>query len=227
VNGNIVGIFNLDFADFDSSLIFISSRFLKEQCNLKPLTGLIYVDQLDRIDLFIDKLKSIYPDVRVESWHSKNRVLKDMFDNQIKAVYVLIGLYILSGIIQSISSLYILFSERLSDISILTLLGMSSWQRCKIFMGYGLLVSLANIIFGLIFGIGLANLYPQIRSLYSLLTGSTLIHKDMFWISSFDPKLLPYDLLFITLSTFGAMVFCMFIAAYFISNKEIIRGVKE
>ena len=223
----ISAIFNFDFADFDSSLVFISSSFLREEIGLKPMAGLIYIEEPDKIDEFITSLKYIYPNIKVESWHKRNKALKDMFDSQIRAVYVLIGLYILSGIIQSISSLYILFSERLSDISILTLLGMSAWQRCKIFIAYGLLVSLANTMLGLIFGMLLTNVYPQIRNVYKIITGTNLIHKDMFWISEFDPKLLPNDLLTIIAAAFAAMVLCMFVASYFISNKEIIRGVKE
>jgi len=150
-----------------------------------------------------------------------------MFDTQIRAIYLLVGLYILSGIIQGLSSLYILLSERSSDISILTLLGMSRWQKCRIFIAYGFLVSLTNTILGMVVGIILTNLYPTFRDLYHKITCNDLIHKDMFWVSDFNPSLLISDLLTIGLYTFIAMVISMSLAAYFISQKEIIKGVKE
>jgi lipoprotein-releasing system permease protein len=227
INSRIVAVFSFDFADIDSNVIFTTHDFVMEKIGNKPISGILYVDRIDKIEEFLDLVHMARPKLITESWIKQNRIVKDMFDTQIRAIYLLVGLYILSGIIQGLSSLYILLSERSSDISILTLLGMSRWQKCRIFIAYGFLVSLTNTILGMIVGIILTNFYPTFRDLYQKITGNDLIHKDMFWVSDFNPSLLISDLLTIGLYTFIAMVISMSLAAYFISQKEIIKGVKE
>ena len=221
----VIGIFNFDFADFDSTMVFTGKELLKP--NTKPRSGNVYITRHDKVELFIQFLKAIKPGIFCESWIRQNRAFKDMFDTQVRAIYLLIGLYILSGIIQGVTSLYILLSERSNDLSILTLLGLSRYQKYKIFFGYGLLISITNTLFGLLSGIILTIVYPYLRNGYQVLTGQALIHQDVFWVSDFDPILVFEDLVHIGAFTFIAMLVLMALTSYFVSNDQVIQGIKE
>ena len=223
----VTGIFSFDFADADSTIIYTDSELIKQHRKNLIVGGNIYIDRIDKVDDFVRTLRSTNPSLLAEPWTAQNRAIKDMLDTSVRAIYLLIGLYILSGIIQGLSSLYVLLSERANDISVLTLLGMSRWQKYRIFVGYGFFVSMTNTFLGLLWGIALTKLYPYFRDFYHEFTGLDLIHKDMFWISDFNPELVLKDLFTICSTTFVIMSLSMMIAAYFISNNEIIKGIKE
>ena len=227
VNCRVAGIFNYGFAEFDSNMIYISDNLIQELGHEKPRYGILYIDQPNKIDEYTNQVNLIDESLEFESWKEQNKLMYDMFNTQLKAIYVLLGLYILSSIIQSLSSLYMLLSERMHDLSILTMLGMSSWQKYSIFASYGILISLTNAILGIIFGTGLSALYPYIRQIYEQLTGLSLIHKDVFWLADFTTELLWSDIITIGLATFITMLISMLIAAYFISNVNTVRSLRE
>lgn len=221
------GIFDFGFADFDSTMIFINSNLVQEYMSTKFVPGMVYIDQPNKIDEYISLVKEMKPDLWVESWKEQNRAVQEMFDTQIRAVYILIGLYILSGIIQSVSSLYILLSERARDISILTMMGLSRSQRYGIFATYGLMIATSNTIVGVLTGILLSLCYPQFKDLYHNLTGANLIHEDALWVSDFTTELVMSDIMTIAIFTFSIMSCAMLIASHFVSRVQVLEGIKD
>jgi lipoprotein-releasing system permease protein len=221
----VMGIFDLGFYEFDSSLIFVRSGLLSEY-KATPTT-IVYTNRPQEIDQYIKVVLDTDPSINIYSWRKRNRLIEDMFNSQIRAISIIMGLFILSAIIQSISSLYVLLSERSYDLSVLTMLGMSNYQRYAMFAAYGLLVSLSNTLFGIISGIGLVLIYPHFKNIFENLTGHSLIHSEAFWISDFNPELLLSDILIVGMSTLIIMSLSMLLAAHFTSKIDVIRGLKE
>lgn len=227
VSCKVVGIFDFGFYEFDKGIIFSPPELISEYFPEKESFGVVYVNQPDKIDNYISVIKNMKDDVVIESWKEIYRYIEDMFKTHAIGITLLLGMFVISGIVQSISSLSILMSDRAYDISVLTMFGMSRFQKYTIFAVYGSLVSLANVFFGMTGGILLSIAYPWIRDTFEDFTAIKLVDPNSFWISTFDTKLLPLDVLKIAIGSLTIMVIAMLIGSYFVIKTEDKEGIKD
>ena len=163
----------------------------------------------------------------IESWKEIYRSIEDMFKTHAIGITLLLGMFVISGVVQSISSLSILMSDRAYDISVLTMFGMSKFQKYTIFITYGILVSITNVFFGVTGGIAFSLFYPRLRDAIEDFTAIKLIDPNSFWISTFDTKILLSDIGKITIGSLLVMIIAMLIGSYFVIKLENTEGIKD
>lgn len=227
VTCRVVGVFDFGFYEFDKGMIFSSRDLITEHFPESQDFGVVYIDQLDRIDEYIESVKNLKEDLMIESWKEIYRSIEDMFKTHAIGITLLLGMFVISGVVQSISSLSILMSDRAYDISVLTMFGMSKFQKYTIFITYGILVSITNVFFGVTGGIAFSLFYPRLRDAIEDFTAIKLIDPNSFWISTFDTKILLSDIGKITIGSLLVMIIAMLIGSYFVIKLENTEGIKD
>jgi lipoprotein-releasing system permease protein len=227
VKCEVAGIFKVGLYEIDRNMIFCASDLIHKYGHTYAKNKIMYIDNPDKVDEYVDLVRKIDEKIEVETWKESYAHIQEMFANNVRFVSIIIGMFVLSAIIQSISSLWILLSDRSYDISVFTMLGMSPYQKYNIFITYGTLISITNTFFGIITGIGLSLAYPYLRDTLKEIAGITLFDPNAFWIQTFDPQLLFWDIVVIGGCTLMVMILSMMIGSYFVLRTEISEGVKN
>ena len=223
----VKGIFDFGFHEFDNGMIFVPNSLVDKYFPESKAIGVIYIDQPDKIDEYLPTVFRMNEEVEAQSWKEIYRSIQEMFNTHALGISLLMGMFIISGVVQSISSLSILMSDRAYDISVLTMMGMSKMQKYKIFISYGILISIVNVFFGMTAGIGLSLAYPYLRDAFEDFTSIKIVDPNAFWISTFNTKLLIQDLLKIGIGSLFVMIIGMLVGTYFVLKTEDSEGIKD
>ena len=191
----VAGIFALGLFEFDSAYGFVSLDLAKR---------LLGKDMPDLIQLRVD---DIYSSARIareveeqlgdkystEDWSRLNQSLFSALSLEKMAISITIGLIVMVGALNIISSLILLVRQKSRDIAILKTMGTSSKRVMGIFMMQGLVIGVVGTTVGAVTGVALCWVLDR----YKLIQ----IPMDVYQVSHVPFVVLPTDLLFVVVAT--------------------------
>lgn len=191
----VAGIFALGLFEFDSAYGFVSLDLAKR---------LLGKDMPDLIQLRVD---DIYRSARIarevedelgdkystEDWSRLNQSLFSALSLEKMAISITIGLIVMVGALNIISSLILLVRQKSRDIAILKTMGTSSKRVMGIFMMQGLVIGVVGTTVGAVTGVALCWVLDR----YKLIQ----IPMDVYQVSHVPFVVLPMDLLFVVVAT--------------------------
>ena len=191
----VVGIFALGLFEFDSAYGFVSLDLAKR---------LLAKDHPDLIQLRVNDIyraNAIARDIEntlgdkysADDWSRMNRSLFSALTLEKMAISITIGLIVLVGALNIISSLILLVRQKSRDIAILKTMGTSSRRVMGIFMMQGLVIGVVGTTVGTIVGVSLCWVLDR----YKLIQ----IPMDVYQVSHVPFVVLPWDLLTVVVAT--------------------------
>jgi len=153
----VVGIFQLGLYEYDSGYGFVSLEFASRLFS-KETPDLIQL-RVNDIWAAADVAKSIParlgPEYVSEDWSELNRSLFSALWLEKMAISITIGLIVMVGALNIISSLILLVRQKSRDIAILKTMGTSSVRVMAIFMMQGLVIGVIGTTVGSLCGLTL------------------------------------------------------------------------
>jgi lipoprotein-releasing system permease protein len=191
----VVGVFQLGLYEYDSgygfvSLDFASKLFSKEAPDLIQLR----VDDIWQAAAVAKSIpERLGPEYVSEDWSELNRSLFSALWLEKMAISITIGLIVMVGALNIISSLILLVRQKSRDIAILKTMGTSSVRVMAIFMMQGLVIGVIGTTVGGLAGLGLC----WVLDSYELIQ----IPMDVYQVSHVPFVVQPRDFLVVVVAT--------------------------
>ena len=152
----VVGIFELGMQEYDSNLALINMSDAETLNRLSGPSGIrLRLDDMFNAGLvahqFADQFGQIY---RVDTWMDSHTNFFTAISMEKKVMFIILSLIILVAVINLISMLMMLVTDKQADIAILRTLGSTPRSVMGMFMVQGVLVG----VVGIGFGVGLGSL---------------------------------------------------------------------
>ncbi|MGH8157016.1 MAG: lipoprotein-releasing ABC transporter permease subunit [Rhodanobacter sp.] len=201
---HVVGMFELGMEQFDSSLALVNMGDAEKLNGMSGPTGI----RLRLDDMFnarpvarelADKLGQVY---RVQTWMDTNQNLFAALSMEKMVMFVILSLIILVAVINLISMLMMLVTDKQADIAILRTLGATPRSIMGMFMVQGVLVGFVGIGFGVGLGSLLSWKLPGIIKWIEHTFHVTFLSPDVYYISEVPSRLDWHDVGWTALLTF-------------------------
>lgn len=201
---HVVGTFELGMEQFDSGLALVNMGDAEKLNDLDGPTGI----RLKLDDLFnarpvarelADQLGQVY---RVQTWMDTNANLFAALSMEKMVMFIILSLIILVAVINLISMLMMLVTDKQADIAILRTLGATPRSIMGMFMVQGVLVGFVGIGFGVGFGSLLSWKLPGIIKWIEHTFHVTFLSPDVYYISEVPSRLDWHDVGWTALLTF-------------------------
>jgi lipoprotein-releasing system permease protein len=201
---HVVGTFEMGMEQFDSGLALINMSDAEKLNDLDGPTGI----RLKLDDLFnaspvsrelAGKLGQIY---RVQTWTDTNANLFHALSMEKLVMFIILSLIILVAVINLISMLMMLVTDKQADIAILRTLGATPRSIMGMFMVQGVLVGFVGIGFGVGLGSLLSWKLPVIIKWIEHTFHVTFLSPDVYYISEVPSRLDWQDVGWVALLTF-------------------------
>ena len=192
---HVAGLFQLGLYEYDSAFGFVNLEFAKR---------LFAKESPDLIQLRVDDIWSastlaqsipeqLGPEYVAEDWSELNRSLFSALWLEKMAISITIGLIVMVGALNIISSLVLLVKQKGRDIAILKTMGTSSPRVMAVFMMQGLVIGVVGTTAGGLCGLGLC----WVLDTYELIQ----IPMDVYQVSHVPFVVQPLDFLVVVVST--------------------------
>jgi lipoprotein-releasing system permease protein len=200
----VVGIFELGMQEFDAGLALVNMTDAQRLSGVSGPTGIrLRLDDLFNAGLvahqLADQLGQVY---RVDTWMDSHANFFSAISMEKKVMFIILSLIILVAVINLISMLMMLVTDKQADIAILRTLGSTPRSIMGMFMVQGVLVGVVGIGFGVGLGSLLSWKLPGIVKWIEQVTGVTFLSPDVYYISELPSKLLASDVGWVALITF-------------------------
>ncbi|WP_243049301.1 lipoprotein-releasing ABC transporter permease subunit [Dyella sp. RRB7] len=200
----VAGVFEIGMQEFDSGLALVNMGDAERLNGLDGPTGI----RLRLDDMFnarevahelADQLGQVY---RVDTWMDSHANFFSAISMEKKVMFIILSLIILVAVINLISMLMMLVTDKQADIAILRTLGSTPRSIMGMFMVQGVLVGVVGIGFGVGLGSLLSWKLPVIVKWIEHVTGVTFLSPDVYYISELPSKLQMGDVGWVALITF-------------------------
>ncbi|WP_430389420.1 lipoprotein-releasing ABC transporter permease subunit [Dyella sp. 20L07] len=200
----VAGVFEVGMQEFDSGLALVNMSDAERLNGLDGPTGI----RLRLDDMFnarevarelADQLGQVY---RVDTWMDSHANFFSAISMEKKVMFIILSLIILVAVINLISMLMMLVTDKQADIAILRTLGSTPRSIMGMFMVQGVLVGFVGIGFGVGLGSLLSWKLPGIVKWIEHVTGVTFLSPDVYYISELPSKLQGSDVGWVALITF-------------------------
>jgi lipoprotein-releasing system permease protein len=191
----VVGIFQLGLYEYDSAFGFVNLDFAKRVFS-KSAPDLIQLrvnDIWSAAGIARDIPAKLGPEYVAEDWAEQNRSLFSALWLEKMAISITIGLIVMVGALNIISSLILLVRQKSRDIAILKTMGTSSARVMAIFMMQGLVIGVVGTTVGGLVGLGLC----WVLDTYELIQ----IPMDVYQVSHVPFVVQPRDFLVVVVVT--------------------------
>jgi lipoprotein-releasing system permease protein len=191
----VVGIFQLGLYEFDSAYGFVSLD-LARRLLAKELPDIIQlrVDDIYAAAAIADRIPQEMGDrYSAEDWSRQNRSLFSALWLEKMAISITIGLIVMVGALNIISSLILLVRQKSRDIAILKTMGTSSRRVMGIFMMQGLVIGGVGTTIGALSGVTLCWVLDRYQVIQ--------IPMDVYQVSHVPFVVLPLDLAVVVVSS--------------------------
>ena len=201
----VSSIFNFGMQQYDKNLVFISmdeAQLLYDMGD--DITGL----RLKLFDLFKSPRMSKFIKKNIDSkyvvidWTMMNKNFFKALQMEKTMLMLLMFLIVLVATFNIISSLFMVVSEKKSDIAILKTIGMNSKSIMLIFILQGTFLGALGIIFGLILGLLITLNLDYIVMFIEYVIGHNLLDSDIYMISSVPAQVDVLDLVYVSAISF-------------------------
>ena len=204
----ISGIFDLGLYEYDSNLIFLSSKLTRKLLLFKS-------DTYNKVEFFIEKpnevetlkkqIQLIISNLQLKlysvSWIDSNRTLINALKVEKNVMFIILSLIILVASLNIISGLIIFVKEKNKDIGILKTMGMENKSIIKIFFTIGISIGLIGSIFGLILGILFSINIKSIQNFLETILGTQLFSEEIYYLSSLPSKISVNEIISVIVTT--------------------------
>jgi lipoprotein-releasing system permease protein len=191
----VAGIFALGLYEFDSAYGFVSLALAKRLMDKDaPELMQVRVDDIYAAQRIARSISHELGDTyTAEDWSTWNRSLFSALWLEKMAISITIGLIVMVGALNIISSLILLVRQKSRDIAILKTMGTSSRRVMGIFMMQGLVIGVVGTTVGAISGLVLCWFLDR----YEVIQ----IPMDVYQVSHVPFVVLPWDLLTVVVAT--------------------------
>ncbi|GLQ86974.1 lipoprotein-releasing ABC transporter permease subunit [Dyella flagellata] len=200
----VSGIFEVGMEEFDSGLGVISLGDAEKLKSLAGPTGIrLKLDDLYNAQpvarQLADTLGQVYG---VTTWMDSHANFFTAIAMEKHVMFIILSLIILVAVINLISMLMMLVTDKQADIAILRTLGSTPRSIMGMFMVQGVLVGFVGIGFGVGLGSLLSWRLPGIVKFIEHVTGVTFLSPDVYYISEVPSRLDWHDVVGVSLVTF-------------------------
>ena len=201
---HVVGTFELGMEQFDSGLAVVNISDAEKLNSLSGPTGIrLRLDDLFNAGKVANELADTLGQVyRVQTWMDTNANLFAALSMEKMVMFIILSLIILVAVINLISMLMMLVTDKQADIAILRTLGATPRSIMGMFMVQGVLVGFVGIGFGVGLGSLLSWKLPGIIKWIEHTFHVTFLSPDVYYISEVPSLLLWHDVLWVALLTF-------------------------
>ena len=191
----VAGIFQLGLYEYDSGYGFVSLDFAKRILSKEgpDLIQLRVNDIWAAAGIARSISERLGPEYISEDWSELNRSLFSALWLEKMAISITIGLIVMVGALNIISSLILLVMQKSRDIAILKTMGTSSVRVMVIFMMQGLVIGVIGTTVGGLLGLGLC----WVLDTYELIQ----IPMDVYQVSHVPFVVQPQDFLVVVVAT--------------------------
>ena len=200
----VSGIFEMGMEEFDSGLGLINLHNAEQLKSIDGPTGIrLKLDDLYNANpvarQLADSLGQVY---MVTTWMDSHANFFSAISMEKHVMFIILSLIILVAVINLISMLMMLVTDKQADIAILRTLGSTPRSIMGMFMVQGVLVGFVGIGFGVGLGSLLSWRLPGIVKFIEHMTGVTFLSPDVYYISEVPSRLDWHDVLAVSLVTF-------------------------
>ena len=201
----VSSIFNFGMQQYDKNMVFVDMNEAKILYDKgKDITGL----RLKLHDLFksprISKIIRTNFDSNyiVIDWTMMNKNFFNALQMEKTMLMLLMLLIVLVATFNIISSLFMVVSEKKSDIAILKTIGMNSKSIMHIFILQGTFLGIIGIILGLLIGLAITINLDYIVLFIESIIGHSILDSDIYMISKVPAKIELLDLVYVSIISF-------------------------
>jgi lipoprotein-releasing system permease protein len=225
----VSGIFEMGMEEFDSGLGLISMHDAEKLAGVDGPTG---------IRLKLDNIYNAGPVARelgntlarqvymVTTWMDSHSNFFTAISMEKKVMFIILSLIILVAVINLISMLMMLVTDKQADIAILRTLGSTPRSIMGMFMVQGVLVGVVGIFFGVTLGSLLSWQLPTIVKWIEHVTGYTFLSPDVYYISEVPSKLDWHDVTWVALLTFAFSLLATLYPAWRASRTQPAQALR-
>jgi lipoprotein-releasing system permease protein len=201
---HVAGVFELGMEQFDAGLALVNMSDAEKLNSLAGPTGIrLRLDNLFNARPvareLAEQLGGVY---RVQTWMDTNANLFAALSMEKMVMFVILSLIILVAVINLISMLMMLVTDKQADIAILRTLGATPRSIMGMFMVQGVLVGFVGIGFGVGLGSLLSWKLPGIIKWIEHTFHVTFLSPDVYYISEVPSRLDWHDVGWVALLTF-------------------------
>lgn len=225
---HVVGTFSMGIEQFDSGLALVNIGDAEKLASQSGPTGI----RLKLDDLFnarpvaralANRLGQVY---QVQTWEQTNANLFSAISMEKKVMGVILSLIVLVAVINLVSMLMMLVTDKQADIAILRTLGMTPRSVMGVFMVQGLLVGLVGIGIGVSLGSLLSWKLPGIVKLIEHIFHVQFLSPDVYYISEVPSRLELGDVGWVSLVTFAFSLLATLYPAWRASRTQPAQALR-
>ncbi len=201
----VVGTFHVGHHEIDSGLALTHIEDAKRLYRMgDQISGVrLKLDDLFRAQQVArELLPRVPPNTMVTDWTRVNATYFRAVDIEKRMMSLLLFFIIAIAAFNLVSSLFMVVKEKQADIAILRTLGASPGGVMKIFMTQGIVIGLAGVAFGTVFGILGALYVDVIVGFVERLFGFRFLDPSVYQINSLPSELRPQDVVLTALFSF-------------------------
>jgi len=225
---HVSGLFTMGVEQADSGLALVNIRDAEKLGSLAGPSGI----RLKLDDLFnarkvahdlAGQLGQVY---QVQTWEQTNSNLFSAISMEKKVMFVILSLIILVAVINLISMLMMLVTDKQADIAILRTLGATPGSVMGMFMVQGVLVGLVGIGFGVSLGSLLSWKLPGIVKVIEHVFHVQFLSPDVYYISEVPSRLQWADVGWVALITFAFSLLATLYPAWRASRTQPAQALR-
>ncbi|HEX7815411.1 lipoprotein-releasing ABC transporter permease subunit [Dyella sp.] len=224
----ISGIFELGMQEFDSGLALVNMTDAERINDQIGPTGI----RLKLDDLFSARpvarelADSLGQSYRVDTWMDSHANFFSAISMEKKVMFIILSLIILVAVINLISMLMMLVTDKQADIAILRTLGATPMSIMGTFMVQGVLVGFVGIGVGVGLGSLLSWRLPVIVKWIEHTFGVTFLSPDVYYISEVPSQLQAADVGWVTVITFAFALLATLYPAWRASRTQPAQALR-
>ena len=224
----VSGIFELGMQEYDANLALISMPDAERLNGFDGPTGirLKLDDMREAFPVAQELVNKLGQSYRVETWMDTHANFFRAIDMEKKVMFIILSLIILVAVINLISMLMMLVTDKQADIAILRTLGSTPRSIMGMFMVQGVLVGIVGIGFGVALGALLSYNLPALVKWVEHVTGQTFLSPDVYYISELPSQLLWSDVGWVVLVTFAFSLLATLYPAWCASRTQPAQALR-
>ncbi|MGH8759678.1 MAG: lipoprotein-releasing ABC transporter permease subunit, partial [Burkholderiales bacterium] len=202
----VVGIFEVDMAEYDAGLAFMH---LEDAQKLYRLEDRVSGVRLKLHDLFKaplvarDLMRTLSSDVYATDWTRSHANFFRAVQIEKRVMFIILVLIVAVAAFNIVSTLVMAVTDKRADIAILRTLGAAPGEIMQIFIIQGALIGAVGMIAGVVGGVLLAANIEVVIPAIERVLGIQFLAKDVYYISDLPSDLHLQDVLVIGLTSFG------------------------
>ena len=202
----VVGIFEVDMAEYDAGLAFMH---LEDAQTLYRLEDKVSGVRLKLNDLFKaplvarDLMRTLSADVYATDWTRSHANFFRAVQIEKRVMFIILVLIVAVAAFNIVSTLVMAVTDKRADIAILRTLGAAPGEIMRIFIIQGALIGAVGMIAGVVGGVLLAANIEVVVPAIERVLGIQFLAKDVYYISDLPSDLHLQDVVVIGLTSFG------------------------